>query len=167
MEQTGKSTSAIQFATFEVAGLYFGVELKCVQELIRYQEMTVVPLAPVSVQGLINLRGQIVIAVDARRALGLPDRVAGELPMNVVLRAEDGCVSLLVDQIGDVVSVDEDSSTQVPENIPLKLRRMIRSVHELPERLLLIPALDKMLHCPVTTNHIPDTANFKGAEHYV
>ena len=134
-----------QFATFEVAGLLFGVELHRVQELIRYQTMTRVPLAPEAVCGLINLRGQIVIAVDARRALHLPDRDSQMLPMNVVVRSDDGCTSLLVDHIGDVVSVKQGTSTPPPENIPQALRLLIRAVYELPGRLLLIPELDRLM----------------------
>lgn len=136
----------VQFATFEVAGLHFGVELKCVQELIRYQEMTDIPLAPSAVRGLINLRGQIVIAIDARRALGLPERDPETLPMNVVLRSIDGCTSLLVDQIGDVVAVRRTSQEATPENMPACLRSMIVGVFVLSERLLLIPDLQQLMN---------------------
>ena len=92
-----------QFSTFLVNGLFFGVDVRHVQEVIRYQEMTRVPLAPAMVQGLINLRGQIVTAIDLRRRLELAPRPADQLPMNVVVRTDDGAVSLLVDEIGDVV----------------------------------------------------------------
>ena len=135
----------MQFATFGVSGLCFGVELCYVQELIRFQEMTRVPLAPDAVRGLINLRGQIVIAVDARRALGLSERPADQQPMNVVLRSEDGCTSLLVDSIGDVVSVMETERVSPPENIPATLRRKILNVFQLPDTLLLIPDLTQVL----------------------
>ena len=63
-----------QFSTFVVDRLLFGVEVEKVQEVIRYQAMTRVPLAPPVVKGLINLRGQIVTAVDLRGRLGLPPR---------------------------------------------------------------------------------------------
>ena len=135
-----------QFATFEVAGLLFGVELHRVQELIRYQKMTPVPLAPDAVCGLINLRGQVVIAVDARRALHLPQRESSDLPMNVVVRSDYGCTSLLVDHIGDVVSVNPGTSTPAPENIPQQLRQLLSAVYELPGRLLLIPDLDRVIY---------------------
>lgn len=145
MERVDTDTQEMQFATFLVNGLCFGVELCCVQELIRYQEMTRVPLAPTSVRGLINLRGQIVIGVDARRALGLPERPLDEQPMNVVLRSEDGCTSLLVDSIGDVVSVSTAKRVSPPENIPLTLREKILNVFQLPETLLLIPDLAQVM----------------------
>src|ERR1051326_2248414 len=104
-----------QFCTFVLDGLYFGVEVKKVQEVIRYQEMTRVPLAPAVVQGLINLRGQIVTAIDLRRRLELRDRSGDRAPMNVVVRTDDGAVSLLVDDIGDVIKVQTDTFEPPPE----------------------------------------------------
>src|SRR4051794_39425221 len=101
-------TSASQFCTFYLDGSFFGVEVQHVQEVIRYQELTRVPLASPVIRGLINLRGQIVTAIDLRRRLGLADRPAGVLPMNVVVRSEEGAVSLLVDEIGDVQEVAAD-----------------------------------------------------------
>ena len=77
-----------QFCTFTLDGLFFGVEVVHVQEVIRYQEMTRIPLAPTFVKGLINLRGQIVTAIDLRRRLNLPDRDQEQLPMNVVVQAQ-------------------------------------------------------------------------------
>lgn len=145
MDRIEMISPEMQFATFQVNGLCFGVELCCVQEFIRFQAMTRVPLAPNAVHGLINLRGQIVIAVDARRALGLPDRPLDQQPMNVVLRSDDGCTSLLVDSIGDVVSVMEAKRVNPPENIPFTLRQKIVNVFQLPETLLLIPDLTQVL----------------------
>jgi purine-binding chemotaxis protein CheW len=98
-----------QFCTFFLNGLFFGVEVLKVQEVIRYQEMTGVPLASRTIQGLINLRGQIVTAIDLRRRLELPPRTGDQLPMNVVVRTDDGAVSLLVDEIGEVVEIEHDN----------------------------------------------------------
>jgi purine-binding chemotaxis protein CheW len=106
-----------QFATFYLGDLFFGVEVRQVQEVIRFQEMTPVPLAPSVIQGLINLRGQIVTAIDLRRRLELPERPADELPMNVVVRTIDGAVSLLVDEIGDVLEVSSDGFERPPETV--------------------------------------------------
>src|SRR5579863_8804310 len=84
-----------QFATFFVADLFFGVDVLRVQEVLRFQQMTPVPLAPDVIEGLINLRGQIVTAIDMRRRLRLPPRAGEKTPMNMVVRSEDGAVSLL------------------------------------------------------------------------
>ena len=91
-----------QFCTFFLKDQFFGVPVQQVQEVIRYQEMTRVPLTPQVIRGLINLRGQIVMAVDLRRRFAMEDRPASQLPMNVVVRTDDGAVSFLVDEIGAV-----------------------------------------------------------------
>jgi purine-binding chemotaxis protein CheW len=126
-----------QFCTFYVEGLYFGVEVLKVQEVIRYQEMTPVPLAPPVVRGLINLRGQIVAAIDLRRRLGLSERPKDSLPMNVVVRTADGAASLLVDDIGDVLNVQASSHEAPPATLNGTARELVAGVYKLMDRLLL------------------------------
>ncbi len=132
-----------QFCTFVVEDLFFGIEVSKVQEVIRYQEMTRVPLASHEVQGLINLRGQIVTAIDLRRRLDLAPRGEGDLPMNVVIRTEDGAVSFLVDEIGDVLEVDSASYETTPETIDGVARELVRGVFKLDGKLLLILDAEK------------------------
>jgi len=127
-----------QFCTFFLDGHFFGVPVQQVQEVIRYQEMTRVPLVPQVVRGLINLRGQIVTAIDLRRRLGMSERPADQLPMNVVVRTDDGALSLLVDEIVDVIEVEEQTFEQPPETLKGMEREMIRGVHKLPGSLLLV-----------------------------
>lgn len=136
-------TNTKQFCTFIVNGLFLGVEVLKVQEVIRYQEMTRVPLAPAMVQGLINLRGQIVTAIDLRRRLELPPRAGEDLPMNVVVRSDDGAVSLLVDEIGDVVEISDDIYERPPETLTGVARELIQGVYKLKDRLLLILDTEK------------------------
>lgn len=132
----GSAAGARQMCTFSLADLHFGVDVLAVQEVIRQQEMTRVPLAPNVVEGLINLRGQIVIAIDLRLRLGLPPREPGEAVMNVVIRTDDGAVSLLVDEIGDVVDVDDSIYEPSPETLKGIGRDLIRGVYKFPDRLL-------------------------------
>ena len=132
-----------QFCTFYLDKLMFGVELQKVQEVMRYLELTPIPLAPDVVSGLMNLRGQIVTAVDLRRRLELPNRPDDMLPMNVVIRSADGAVSLLVDEIGDVVEVDDDSFERPPETLQGKVREVILGVHKLDKHLLHVLDTDK------------------------
>lgn len=127
-----------QVCTFVLDDMLLGVDVCDVQEVIRYQEMTDVPLAPREVMGLINLRGQIVTAIDLRRRLGLPERASEVLPMNVVVRVADGVVSFLVDEIGDVVEVDESSFERPPETLCGPARELVRGVYKLKQRLLLL-----------------------------
>jgi len=138
-------SESTQYCTFLVDDLYFGLEVMKVQEVIREQQMTRVPLAPATVSGLINLRGQIVTAVDLRVRLGLPRRPAEKSPMNVVVRTEDGAVSLMVDEIGDVIETSAEMQERPPETLAATARSMITSVYKLPGRLLLALDIDAVL----------------------
>jgi purine-binding chemotaxis protein CheW len=132
-----------QFCTFYLDKLMFGVKLKKVQEVIRYLELTDIPLAPDVVSGLLNLRGQIVTAVDLRRRLELASRPKDALPMNVVIRTADGAISLLVDEIGDVVELDDESFERPPETLQGKVREVILGVHKLEQHLMHVLDTDK------------------------
>lgn len=136
-------TSPAQFCTFVVDGYHFGIEVELVQEVLRYQELTRVPLAQSVVSGLINLRGQIVTAVNLRRRLALSERTDGRLPMNVILRSDDGPVSLLVDEIGEVLSVDAELAEPPPETLRGAERELVKQVYKLNGRLLLILDAEK------------------------
>lgn len=142
-----------QFATFYLDGLFFGVEVLKVQEVIRYQEMTRVPLAPPVVRGLINLRGQIVTAIDLRRRLRLRERPKDQLPMNVVVRTDDGALSLLVDEIGDVLEIADDQMERAPETVDEHARDLLHGVYKLEGRLLLILDTERTVHLQEDVGH--------------
>ena len=127
-----------QFSTFFVADLFFGVDVLHVQEVLQSQQMTSVPQAPGVIEGLINLRGQIVTAIDMRRRLGLPRRADGQDPMNIVVRTVDGAVSLLVDEIGDVLDMDAATYERPPQNLDPAANDLIQGVYKLKDRLLLV-----------------------------
>jgi len=127
-----------QFCTFFLKDQFFGVPVQHVQEVIRYQEMTRVPLVPPVIRGLINLRGQIVMALDLRRRFGMEARPESQLPMNVVIRTEDSAVSFLVDEIGDVLEVEEENSEPPPATLPGRARDLVRGVYKLRDRLMLV-----------------------------
>ena len=129
-----------QLATFTVDTLLFGVEVYTVQEVIRYQEMTAVPLAAHGAAGLINLRGEVVTAIDLRTRLGLPARPEDQMPMNVVVRVDDEPVSLLVDTIGDVAQVSAEQFEEPPETMIGPGRALVLGAYKLETQLLL--ALD-------------------------
>ena len=127
-----------QYSTFFVEDMFFGVDVLHVQEVLRAQQMTPVPQAPEVIEGLINLRGQIVTAVDMRRRLNLPPRPGSKAPMNIVVRTEDGAVSLLVDEIGDVLNMDSTTYERPPENLNPAAKELIRGVYKLKDQLLLV-----------------------------
>jgi purine-binding chemotaxis protein CheW len=148
-----------QFCTFFLSDLFLGLEVEKVQEIIRYQNITRVPLAPPAVQGLINLRGQIVPAVNLRRCLNLSESAldsslpsaslnpeSGEqLPLNVVVRMADEVISILVDEVGEVLEIGDDCFERSPEMLKGKARELIRGAYKLQEQLLLILDTEKIV----------------------
>lgn len=144
-------SKAQQFCTFFLDGHFFGVEVEKVREVRHYQEMTRVPLAPPVVKGLINLRGQIISAIDLRRRLELRERASDQQPQNVVVQTEDGVVSLLVDDIGDVLEVGEETFEGPPETLKGVARELVRGVHKLNGSLLLILDTEKAANVVATS----------------
>lgn len=124
-----------QYCTFLVDGELYGVDVNHVQEIVLHQEMTSVPLAPPAVKGLINLRGQVVIAIDLRTVLGLPPVEGDELATNVVISSEGGAVSLLVDDIGDVLDLAGNFQPP-PPTLRGAHRQLLRAVYILEDRVL-------------------------------
>lgn len=124
--------------TFTVGGDEFAVDALEVQEVLRHQPMTAVPLAPPEVRGLINLRGQVVVALDLRSRLGLPPLDGGSVPMIVVVRTVEGPVSLLVDAIGDVMQVSDDCFEPAPETLDERRRELVGGVYKLDGGCLLL-----------------------------
>lgn len=137
-----------QICTFFVGDQYFGLDVLKVQEIIRSQPMTPAPLAHRVVSGLINLRGQIVTAIDLRRRLGLPDRVAEQPPVNVVVQTEDGAVSLLADEIGDVLEAGAEQYEPPPETLRGTARELILGAYKLDGRLLLVLDAERTASLP-------------------
>ena len=104
-----------QLATFRLDGRLYGVDVARVQEALRLQDHTAVPLSADAVAGLVNLRGQVVLLVDLRARLGRRPFGEDDQPMMVVVKVDGEPVSLMVDQVGDVLEVDPDPG---PRRLP-------------------------------------------------
>lgn len=139
-----------QFCTFFLDKHFFGIEVTKIQEVIPSQNMTRVPLASRVIRGLINLRGQIVTTIDLRRRLELNERPNQQLAMNMVVRTNDGdAVSLLIDDIGDVLELDQDDFEAAPDTLKGVGRDLICGVYKLKNNLLLVLDVEKT----VQVNH--------------
>ncbi len=134
-----------QLATFSVQGRTLGVDVARVREVTRARELTPVPLAGPAIAGLMNLRGEIVTAIDLRVRLGLPPVDADGVPgMHVVLSGAEP-VSLLVDEVGDVVEVDEETFEPPPIAVGGPAGELILGAHPREDVLLLELDLDRAL----------------------
>jgi purine-binding chemotaxis protein CheW len=140
-----------QFCTFFLNDGLFGAPVRQVKEVLRPQEVTRVPRACASVRGLINLRGQIVTAIDLRRRLDMPELPAERSSMCVVVHTADSLVSLLVDEIGDVLEIDEAAFEPPPRTVPEQTRSLLRGVYKLQEHLLLVLDTERVVNGDATS----------------
>jgi purine-binding chemotaxis protein CheW len=143
-----------QFMTFYLDDHFLGIEVTEVKEVIRSRDVVRVPLARAEVAGLMNLRGQIVTAIDLRSRLRLPPREASIEPMNVIVEREGGAVSLLVDEVGGVREVGEDVFEEPTENLRSDMRGLIRGAFKLADELLLELDLEEALAIGKGTDHV-------------
>ncbi len=127
-----------QFCTFQLDELLFGIDVLNVQEVILPQEMTQVPLAPQLISGLINLRGQVVTAIDLGIWLGCKNDVSDPARMSVVIHTDEDIVSFLVDSIGDVLEPDESTFEPAPQTLDENVRELTTGVYKLDGQLLLV-----------------------------
>ncbi|WP_062382455.1 chemotaxis protein CheW [Demequina iriomotensis] len=129
-----------QLATFKLDDCLYGIDVSRVQEALRMQAHTPVPHAPKGVAGLVNLRGQVVLLVDLRVRLGREAFGEDDEPMMMVVKVDGEPVSLLVDQVGDVLEIDASRYGSPPPTLEPALRDFVTGVYSLDDDLLL--ALD-------------------------
>ncbi len=134
-----------QYVTFKLGNELFGVEVLHVQEILKAHEMTPVPLAADYVSGLINLRGQIVTAIDLGLRLTNRNHLAKKESMNVVVNCDDGTVSLLVDEIGDVLELDNSLMEPVPPTVKTIRSEYLKGVCKLKDGLMMLLDVEKIL----------------------
>jgi len=132
-----------QYCTFFVDGLLFGVEVLNVQEIMSEHSVGPVPLAHPTVAGLVNHRGQIVTALDMRKRLDFPAAATPPSKM-LVVRSKEETFGLLVDKIGDVLSVNDTDFEPAPDNMNERARELVVGAYKLPDRLLLPLRLEKI-----------------------
>ena len=134
-----------QLVTFVVDGQSFGISALKVRDVLRRQPLTKVPLAPADIAGAINLRGHIVTAIDVRSRLGAKPREHDEPTMCVVVEGADEWFCLIVDAVGDVITIADAAVEPSPASLPDDWAKMIRGVHRMPDHLLLLLDIDQLL----------------------
>lgn len=132
-----------RFVTFTLDGRLYGVRVESVQEVLRGLPRTRIPLAPATMAGLINLRGQVLSALDLREQLGLPPRDADVDQMLVVIRVAGESIALLVDSIGAVVDVEDDMFESPPDTLTDPSRDLLLGAYKLDDQLLLALDVDR------------------------
>jgi purine-binding chemotaxis protein CheW len=148
-----------QLSSFSVHNFLFGIDVQEVQEAIRHLEITRVPLSSPLIAGLINLRGQIITAIDLRVCLDLPEHSPARSPVNLILRTQEGLLSLLVDEIGTVLEPAQDAYELAPSALRGQLKGFVREIYKIPDRLLLILDTKRLLAELMSTTVLAPSRN--------
>jgi len=134
-----------EFVTVTIERQLFGIPVLIVHDVLGAQRMTRIPLAPGEVAGALNLRGRIVTAIDARERLGLPPRRAEMPGMNVVVERDGELYALVIDTVGEVLSLPEDAFERNPTTLDARWREVSLGIYQLEERLLVVLDVDRFL----------------------
>lgn len=133
------------YVTMTIADQLFGIPVLTVQDVLGPQNIARVPLAPKEVAGSLNLRGRIVTAIDVRPRLGLPNRDGGKAAMSVVVEHEGELYSLLVDSVGEVLSLNSRDYQRNPPTLDPRLRDFSDGIYRLNGSLLVVLSVASLL----------------------
>jgi purine-binding chemotaxis protein CheW len=139
------NTQDTEYVTVMIDGQLFGLPISRVQDVFMPDRLTRVPLASVEIAGVLNLRGRIVTAIDLRRRLGLPPRSGGRPPMAVGIELRGESYGLLIDSVGEVMKLADNTQEPNPVNLDSKLAAVSAGVHRLDGQLLVILDVDRVL----------------------
>jgi purine-binding chemotaxis protein CheW len=133
------------YVTATIGGQLFGVPIARVQDVFVPERMTPVPLADDEIAGLINLRGRIVTMIDLRRRLDLRGDADAPTPMAIGVEWRNESYGLLIDQIGEVLTLPAAGREPAPANLDVRLARVAAGVHRLDDRLLTVLDVDRVI----------------------
>jgi len=142
-EKTNESVA--EYVTVTIGGQLFGLPIGQVQDVFIPGRLTPVPLAPQDIAGVLNLRGRIVTAIDMRSRLGMPKLEGDQEAMAVGIDCDGESYGLVIDSVGEVLKLDDDSREPVPANLDGRLARVAACVHRLDEQLLVILNVQRLL----------------------
>jgi purine-binding chemotaxis protein CheW len=144
-DSTVVSGESQDYVTMTIADQLFGIPVLTVQDVLGSQRITRIPLAPPEVAGALNLRGRIVTAMDVRRRLDLPSRESGKAGMSVVVDHNGELYSLIVDSVGEVLSLPNDAFERNPATLDPKWREVSAGIYRLDGKLLVVLEVSRLL----------------------
>ena len=145
MNPAAHESTITEYVTAMIGGQLFGLPIARVQDVFIPERLTRVPLASPDVAGVLNLRGRIVTAVDMRSRLGLPKREGGRPPMAIGVDLRGESYGLLIDSVGEVLKLADDSREVNPVNLDPRLTRMAAGIHRLDGQLMVVLDVDRVL----------------------
>ncbi|MBT7609227.1 MAG: chemotaxis protein CheW [Bacteriovoracaceae bacterium] len=145
VEENNLNLDYVQLCGFKIGDGFYAVPVLEVQEVVRPQKITQVPMAPDYIEGLINLRGQVVTSINLRTLFKLKGDDPEEF-MNVIVRSRGSLYALVVDEILDVMDVPNKAFEETPDTLDNNLRKYIEGVYKLKDKLLISLSIEKLIN---------------------
>lgn len=143
--ESNQSKTLTEFVTVMLGEQLFGLPISRVQDVFMLERLTRVPLSEPEIAGVLNLRGRIVTAIDMRCRLGLPKRTDDKKPMSIGIEYKGESYGLLIDTVGEVLKLPDDTREPNPINLDARLARVSSGVHRLDGQLLVLLDVDRVL----------------------
>ncbi len=159
---TKAARSELELLTCRVGDQWIGLHVKQVREVVTGHRRTVMPLAPSSVMGLINLRGKVLTELDVRKVVGLPEREKNESFHVAIIESSSGeDFGLAVDDVGEVMLMDRDYYEPTPSSLDPVWRQVSEGVLKQDDRVLVLMNVDRFiaLTIPGIEAQVPDSAS--------
>ena len=134
-----------EYVTAMIGGQLFGLPILHVQDVFKPERLTRVPLAPQEIAGVLNLRGRIVTLIDMRSRLGLGKRADDVPSMAIGVESRGESYGLLIDSVGEVLKLDDETREPNPINLDPRLARVSAGIHRLEGKLLMVVDVDRVL----------------------
>jgi Chemotaxis signal transduction protein len=134
------------YVTMTIADQLFGIPVLQVQDVLGHQRITRIPLAPPEVAGSLNLRGRIVTAIDVRLRLGLPSRPKDKPGMSIVVDLRGELYSLMVDSVGEVLSLSNEDFERNPATLDPRWREVSTGIYRLNGQLMVVLDVPRLLN---------------------
>jgi len=135
-----------QLVVFKIGDEEFGVDIAQVREIVRLLEITYMPKAPSFIEGVVNLRGQIVAIIDLAKRLGIPSHPRSDTTRIIVIEIGENTVGMIVDSVSEVLRLSSENIEEVPGIIETEVpEHYIRGVGKLKDRLLVLLDLNRVL----------------------
>jgi purine-binding chemotaxis protein CheW len=141
----GKEDREVQLVIFQLGREEFAVEVTQVREIIRMQDITRMPKAPSFVEGIINLRGQIIAVLDLAQRLSLEAAERGPETRIIVVEAGDVKVGMIVDSVSEVMRINEDEVEPSPALAADVEAVYLKGVVKQDNRLIILLDLTRIL----------------------
>lgn len=142
-----------KYLTFLIGEKVYGVELQNVLEIISVQTVTTVPSTPAFVKGITNLRGRIVPVIDVRLKLNMEERPYDDRTCIIVLNFEDMYIGLIVDEVSEVVTLDNDNMSSLPDIGTVNANQYIQSVSRVKDKLVINLDCHKFIMDDMSSGH--------------